>query len=65
MATVSDNKSIEGGKKPVCGEATMEGIAGTIFDYFSARVKEEVEVYIQSAEGHKEIIPSEELTEET
>ena len=32
MATASDNKAVEGCKKPVCDEVAMENVAGTIIE---------------------------------
>ena len=57
-ATVFDDKSVEGGQKPVCYEGATSYKSGTIFEELAERAKEEVEVHIP------EVLPREELIEE-
>ena len=52
-ANLFDDKSIEGGKNPVCDEVVTEDISRTIFEEFAEAVNKEVEVHNPPAEGHK------------
>ena len=53
MATVFDDRAVEGGKKPVCDEVVTEDISGTIFEELAATVNKEVEVHIPPGKGHE------------
>ena len=53
VATASDNKDLEGGKKYVCDEAAMEDVARTIIEEVVVRAAEKVEAHIPSPKGHE------------
>ena len=53
VATASENKDLEGGKKYVCDEAAMEDVARTIIEEVLVRAAEKVEAHIPSPKGHE------------
>ena len=53
---MSGNKSVEGGKKPVCDEVGMEDVARNIFEEVVVQAAENVEAHIPLAEGHEEVL---------